>query len=99
MSPPDGPNRPTTEKPALTSALIVVIMAQVQKAKLVWVARARGTLRAMTPVWSLAPERQVRHDFKLRHYAPANGFAAMPGHHVKSRAIWHFRALSTDGAP
>jgi len=66
----EGAQQVTTEKPALTSALIVVIMAQVQKAKLVWVARARGTLRAMTPVWSLAPERQVRHDFK-------NGFAAM----------------------
>src|SRR5258705_10952832 len=54
MSPPDGPNRPTTEKPALTSALIVVTMVQVQK--------------AMTRVWPLAPDRQVRQDFKLRHY-------------------------------
>src|SRR5882757_673991 len=42
MSPREGPKRPTIEKPALTSALIVVIMAQVQKAKLVWAARVLG---------------------------------------------------------
>jgi len=57
MSPPDGPKRPTTAKPALTSALIVVIMAQVQKAKLVWVARALGTLRAMTPNIAVTSDR------------------------------------------
>src|SRR4030081_2109702 len=30
----EGPNRPTTEKPALTSALTVVTMAQVQKRRI-----------------------------------------------------------------
>src|SRR5437660_846669 len=31
----EGPNRPTTEKPALTSALTVVTMAQVQKRRII----------------------------------------------------------------
>jgi hypothetical protein len=57
MSSPDGPNRAATEKLALTSALIVVMMAQVQKAKLVWVARALGTLRAMKRNMALTPDR------------------------------------------
>jgi hypothetical protein len=30
---PDGPSRPTTEKPALTTVLMVVIVAQSQKRK------------------------------------------------------------------
>ena len=86
MLPPDGPNRPTTEKAALTTALIVVTMAQVQKAKLVWVARALGTLWAMTPVWSLAPDRQARHDFNLRH-SQARAALALPGGSNKRKRL------------
>src|SRR6266403_1245827 len=35
-----------------------------------------GRRVAMVPVWGFARERQVRHDFKLRHYPPASALDA-----------------------
>jgi len=51
MSAPDDPNRAAREKPALTNALAVVMMPQIQKAKLVWLARTPGTLRVIAAIW------------------------------------------------
>src|SRR6267154_6523550 len=79
MSPPEGPRRPTTEKPALTSALIVVIMAQVQKAELVWAARALGMNNRLST-------RQPRaSDTALARPASARHFQRAP---LKSLPVW-----------